>query len=264
MEQRDKAIENQKEDRKAEGKFWIILILSGIGGGIVGYLGVVGVRLMQAGEMDFQTWAQTCTTELVKISVQLLPMLVLLMIPVLIYRTIRHGNEVKAGQENEDEIVFEKLNERLGMDLNISSVLSMLIVLLWGMAYYGMMQREKIQMHYFVGDLLSFIGGLIVLVYYQKRTVNLIKELNPEMQGSVLDMQFAKKWYASYDEAQKQQVGRAAYETYRVMNGVYIAMDFGLMITGFFLPIGILPFILVTLLWMAQSITYMVKTRKLV
>jgi len=85
--------------------------------------------------------------------------------------------------------------------------------------------------------------------------------LNPEKQGSVYDVKFSKKWFASCDEAEKQKIGEASYATYSIMNLIYEFVAMVFMIVGFFYPIGVLPLTTVCLLWMAQVIIYAIKAR---
>ena len=124
-----------------------------------------------------------------------------------------------------------------------------------------MTNSAKMNSPIFLIDLIFFIGSFACIMFYQKTMVNLLKELNPEKQGSVYDTKFHKKWLESCDEAEKQKIGEASYATYSFMNLMFELVSMVLMIVGFFFPIGVLPLTTVCLLWLAQVVFYSVKAR---
>ena len=49
----------------------------------------------------------------------------------------------------------------------------------------------------------------------QKKIVNLEKEINPLLKGSVYDFKFSEKWLDSCDEQRKLGIFKSAYKAYK-------------------------------------------------
>lgn len=62
--------------------------------------------------------------------------------------------------------------------------------------------------------LVLFIAVLVLAVLLQQKTVDLVKEMNPEKKGSIYDEKFQKLWWESCDEAERRQIGQASYKAY--------------------------------------------------
>lgn len=252
--------ENRQEDNKVKGKFVVIMILSMFLGGIFGASGVKIVRYMREQQWDFTVLGQNLTFLWSLAGRYLMLFLDLIFFPVMILLFKKHKKEVLAW-DGEDEVRLDALERKLGMDMGIPTILTLLNMFFYGVGFYGMVYLEKKESPIFLLDLMLLLGGMLFLIFHQKNVINFIKELNPEKKGSIFDMRFNKKWFASCDEAERQKIGATCYATYRVMSLVYIFLTAALTLAGFFLPIGILPLTIVCLLWLTQTITYLVKCR---
>lgn len=249
----------KKEDRKMQKRFFIVLIICMVLGGFTGAAGVRLVDFAKEQSWDFVTFTKELTRNVSFVTRYLLPIVNGVVLPVLFVRYLRHKKEVYV-MDGEDEVQYDTIDKKLGLDLLFSGIMFMMNMFLYGTAFYGMMEQNTKSVIFAV-DIAVFLGGMICLVFYQKAIVNLVKELNPEKQGSVFDTRFKDKWFASCDEAERQKIGMAAYGTYRIMSGIYGTLSFVLMIAGFFFPIGLMPFVLVSVLWLLQMIIYSVKTK---
>lgn len=252
--------ENRQEDNKVKGKFVIIMVLSMLVGGVFGASSVKLVRFMKEQQWDFALFGENLTLLWSLAGRYLMLVLDLVSFPVMYVLFQRHKKEVQAW-DGEDEVHLDLLERKLGMDMGIPTILTLLNMFFYGIGFYGMVNLEKRNSLIFLLDLILLLGGMIFLTLHQKNVVNFIKEMNPEKKGSVFDMRFNKKWFASCDEAERQRIGAVCYATYKVMSLVYIVFAAVLTLVGFFLPIGILPLTIVCLLWLTQTITYLVKCR---
>ena len=252
--------ENMREDRKRLGRFVLWVCIGGICGFGLGFLGVGVVDYMESEHLDFLSFGSMMTEFWGLAGRYLLILVNCIALPIMWVLFFNHKKEV-AGWNGEDEEYIEKVDRKLGIDMAFSAALMIFEMFAYGVGLYGMTSMPDQVTGLVVMDLLFFVGSLFCIIFYQKCIVNLLKELNPEKQGSVFDRKFSKVWFASCDEAEKQKIGEASYKTYLVMTMIYQVLCMILMVAGFFFPIGMLPFIIVCLLWMVQTVLYSVYCR---
>lgn len=261
IENNAKKEEIRKEDKKAGKKFAIIMILCSLAGGVIGFLGALLVDFTSSNGWDFIAFSKLVTEMWITASMYLLIVVNAILIPLLWFFFSKNRKALKAW-DGEDEEVYEKIDKKLSTGMTVASGLMIFNMLTYGVGFYGSLHNPaNLKGIFFLVDLIFFIGSTACILFYQKAVVNLLKELNPEKQGSVYDTKFSKKWLASCDEAERQKIGEASYATYSIMNLVYEMVAMVFMIVGFFYPIGVLPLTTVCLLWMTQVIIYAVKAR---
>lgn len=252
--------ENRKEDRKRLGRFILYVCLGGAVGFFLGFTGVSVVKYLESEQWDFLSFSRMLTELWGMAGRYLLIVVNGIALPVIWILFFRHKKEL-ACWNGEDEDFVEKVERKLGTNLTLSVALMIFEMFAYGIGFYGMVSMTNRNNWLLAADLLIFMGSLTCIIVHQKCIVNLLKEINPEKQGSVFDHKFSKVWFESCDEAEKQKIGEAGYRTYSVMTGIYQVLSMVLMIAGFFFPIGILPFVLVCLLWFVQTMIYSVKSR---
>lgn len=59
-----------------------------------------------------------------------------------------------------------------------------------------------------------FIAVLALAVLLQQKTVDLVKEMNPEKKGSIYDEKFQKLWWKAATRPERRQIGQASYKAY--------------------------------------------------
>ena len=101
-----------------------------------------------------------------------------------------------------------------------------------------------------------------VFFYMQKKLVDFEKIMNPEKKGSLYDFGFNKKWYESFDEAERNQVGIASYKAFNIVSKTCLIMIAALMFLGMVLEITIIPLLSVCVLWLVQVIAFGIESRK--
>lgn len=252
--------ENRLEDNKVKGKFVITMILCMLLGGVLGVSSVKFVRYMGEQQWDFAVFGQNLTLMWSLAGRYMMLILDLISFPVILILFHKHKKEVQVW-DGEDEARLDVLEQKLGIDTGIPTILTLLNMFFYGVGFYGMVYLEAKDSLIFLLDLVLLLGGMMFLLLHQRNVVNFIKELNPEKKGSIFDMRFGRKWFASCDEAEQQKIGAACYATYCGMNVIYLFLTALLTVAGFFLPIGILPLTIVCLLWLIQTVMYIVKCR---
>ena len=97
--------------------------------------------------------------------------------------------------------------------------------------------------------------NMALVLYGQHRVVSAVKVLCPEKQGDVRDMNFNKQWYDSSDEAERAQVGLAAYKAViATQDGLLVAFVV-LLLARALVDFGSLPFILLAGIWLLMKLS---------
>ncbi len=118
---------------------------------------------------------------------------------------------------------------------------------------------------YEIGFFLSLIGVVIFTALFfiiQRKSLEIEKLLNPEKNGSIFDFSFKKKWVSGFDEAEKKQVGIAAYKAYNIVNMTCTIMTVLLIIIGMFADITIVPLLCVAVIWIVQLTSFTIACAK--
>ena len=110
---------------------------------------------------------------------------------------------------------------------------------------------------------LIMVGGALFTVFFQVKLINMTKVLYPNKKGNPLEASFNKEWLASCDEAEKYIVYNASYRTQNLMNLVYLGAWVFLMLFSIPFSIGILPFILLAVIWGIHTMSYMIFSQKI-
>ena len=103
-----------------------------------------------------------------------------------------------------------------------------------------------------------FIALQLITTFIQRRQIEFTKEINPELKGDALDVNFHKTWLKSCDEQQREQVYKAAYKTFSMNNILFPVLFTVLMIGQLFLQIGITPILVAGLIWLIQTLVYVI------
>ena len=108
-----------------------------------------------------------------------------------------------------------------------------------------------------------FLASMVLVFLLQQKAVDLTRRMNPEKQGSVYDVKFQKKWMDSCDEAEKAQMGQAAYQAFRVATVTCLVLWVVLTVLNFSFDIGLLPVLMVLILFGVLQVTYCLSCIKL-
>lgn len=108
-----------------------------------------------------------------------------------------------------------------------------------------------------------FLLGLAWTVIINNCTVNLVKRMNPEKQGSVFDRNFQKQWEDSCDEGQKLIIYKSAYAAFKWVNLTCITLWVIGFVGIFSFHTGILPVIFTCIIYFVSNMAFMVTSIKL-
>lgn len=234
------------DNRKAMPKFLLTIFVAGLGGGVVGALTSMAGRY---GLWETVSAGLDQVMEVLALWGYPVSAVVLLAGSWWKYRSAKKGF---AAWDGEDEDVIDRAELALSWTMLLLSALLILSLFFFTVSvrYLGFGLP-------LVGIMAFFILSMTATVLIQQKTVDLTKRMNPEKQGSVYDTKFQKKWLASCDEAEQKQIGQAAYRAFNVTNVTCIVLWLGLTVLGMSFDIGLLPVVMVTVIWGVLQMTYM-------
>lgn len=108
-----------------------------------------------------------------------------------------------------------------------------------------------------------FVVSLALLTLLQQKVVDMTRRMNPEKKGSVYDTKFRKRWMDSCDEAERAQIGQAAYRAFVVTTTACGVIWLILVLLNFFMGTGLLPILVALLIWGVLQTSYLLTAIKL-
>jgi hypothetical protein len=254
----EKVFENKKEDRSALKRYIVILIIAIIVGVIVGgvsnFVKESLTESIATGIMDFLTIIVPYANIVITIIGGILV--------VYLYKKSRNLFQVWDG-ENEEEI--NKVETILNYALWISSV-----VLIFSFFFFAVGVAvnigDPIENKSWMDIILWFIGFFMAIIFTtitQQRIVNFEKEINPEKQGSIYDLNFQKKWIDSCDEAEQLNLYKSAYKSFRVVNITCLILWLFCVLGMYNWTYGLMPVSMVSIIWLVQTCSYNMETIRL-
>lgn len=237
----------RSENRRALPRFLLIMLAAGLVGGVLGFctgvIGGSGLNVKIAAWLDGSMaaaapWGIPVTS------------VVTLGICLGLYRSARR----RYGEwDGEDEDVPERADETLNWVLLLNG-----LQLMCNLFFFAATS------HYRRGDSTLVSVGVFLLscgavIFTQQKVVDLTKRFNPEKRGSVYDTKFHKKWMDSCDEAERQQVGQAAFKAFRTACNACMGLWLVLVIADMEFQVGVLPSFVVLLLWGVLQASYVLE-----
>lgn len=107
------------------------------------------------------------------------------------------------------------------------------------------------------------VGSYIMLIAVSRKCLMLIKKINPEKRGDLLDVNFYKKWEDSCDEAQKIIMYKAAYRAFKITNYSFMAAWVVCVISQLVFRTGVIPVICISAVWLIMVVVYDIESSRL-
>ena len=245
-------MKQKSENQKALPKFFKLLAVAGLIGGVLGSLssvagyfwqehdlGAAFARMLNAGSL----WGMlVCSAVLLGIGLRL-------------YRSARNAFR---SWDGEDEDISDEIDRKLSTVIWISSASLVFSYFLIAAAYSGgfaMFESKERTIVLFIA-IAAFFAVMVEAVIIQQKCIDTAKQTNPEKKASVYDMRFQKKWMEDCDEAEKTMIGKCAYKAYTATNTVCTALAIVLAICALVFEIGFLPSFAVCLVWIVNLSVY--------
>ncbi|MCR5737972.1 MAG: DUF3169 family protein [Eubacterium sp.] len=248
-----------RTEKKKVMKFLLFLlgcfVLGAISGGMMGFLG--DKNLMPVKEKLVEFLSDIAPFLFIACNV------ILLILSLISYMKAKH-------QYSQWDGVDETVIDNIEYQLNYPMVFSNIAVIL-NLAFFAIM-IFFIEANYYQGSFARILEKGIVAIFFlglawtivmNNCTVNFVKKLNPEKQGSVFDNNFQKQWEESCDEGQKLIIYKSAYAAFKWVNYICISLWVLGVIGIFSFHTGVLPVIFVCIIYFISNMAFMVTSIKL-
>lgn len=245
------------ENKKALPQFIIFLFVALVTGVGVGFLVESFSKHMSGLGGGGQVWLENAAPY-VSIGITIIFTIVELII-------IQKSSKHYYAWDGEDEVIIEKIESWLSYPIWLSSIHMILTYFFFAAGlskdYYNMQKGTiKFQLIFIIFGL---ILALISIIFIQKYVIEFEKEINPEKQGSIFDMNFQKKWENSCDELEKLYIYKAAYKSYQTLSVTFILIWVFCVIGNLIWHFGLMPVAMVSIIWMVQITSYCTEVLKL-
>lgn len=258
------ANEIKREDKKAFKGFAIIIVVSLIVGGVLGFMSSALKEVL----------GENISSLLINILRSITPFasivlsLIMIVISKIVYNNAKKRyNLYKESNDDSDSIdnEIDKIENNLSIVLMVTSINDIIGFFFFGMSSKLILENNINGGFDIVRTICAFAGfalSMISTMLIQKNIINFEKEINPLLKGSIYDSKFAEKWVDSCDEAMQLCVFKCAYKSYKVV-GIACPILWLFCLIGYDLwDFGIVPMVIVTIIWLVQTISYCLESIK--
>ena len=228
--------EIKKEDKKAFKSFVIMMVISSIVGAVVGGGSIYLQKNIGDNLSDFLLNALMMITPYASLVLSIL----VIIVSVVIYNNSRKKLKLW-NQSDEQEEIIDNIEEKLSYVLLFASV-----NLIMGFFFFG------------AGIIVCVVSTILI----QNKVVNLEKEINPLLNGSVYDFKFTQKWIDSCDEAIKLNIYKSSFKAYKSVTNTCLILWIVCVLGYNFFDFGIMPLVMVTIIWLVQTVSYCIESIK--
>ena len=248
----------KKANRKAMPKFMLILVISVLVGGTIGFC---------AAKYELNTLANDMKSAGTFFGTYIAPWLMLaaaVIVPMICIPIYKGAKRLLSSWDGENEETSDTIDSKLSVVIWITSAALILSYFLIAASYSGGFEAigNRSSMVSLVAGIVGFFSIIIETIIIQQKCVDAAKKMNPEKTASVYDTKFQKKWMDSCDEAEKIMIGKCAFKAYRTTNTVCTVLAIALALCALFLGIGFLPSLVVCLIWIVNQSVYCKEARR--
>ncbi|MGL5693075.1 MAG: DUF3169 family protein [Peptostreptococcaceae bacterium] len=252
--------EIKKEDKKYFKKFLLIAVLGGIAGATFSRISDNLKEVLGANLSNFLINILEQITPFASIVLSIL----MIIVSKIIYTNSRKGYELWK-KTNEDDDSIDKIEQNLSYILLAVSV-NMILGFFFIGAGINLLMFNNVNDEINIIKVLYLLVGFILCtassILIQNKVINLEKEINPLLKGSVYDSKFSEKWIDSCDESIKLEIYKSAYKSYKSVSTTCVILWL-FCIIGFDLwDFGIMPLVMVTIIWLVLTISYCMESIK--
>lgn len=239
-----------KSEKKTFLKFLAMIGLSGLVGGIVSVFAQMQEKKISDLLKDVELFVSKNA-----IYIEALVFVLCTILAIFFYQRAKYL--WKHGDLNE-EAVFEKIDWNLSIGIGVVGVSTPLLMIFFGLITTGIQENSAIV----GGNIVFFLAGVALNLYLEWLFVNKTKQLYPEKKGSIFDGRFQKDWMDSSDEAEKLMTYKAAYETYRKMQFLFIGVIVFILMLSIIMRISLSVFFVIAVLWIGSIMVYVYESIK--
>lgn len=248
--------EIKRANRKALPKFMLIMVISLLVGGSIGFFSAKhGLNTLAGGMKSAGSFFGTYIAPW-------LLLMIAVIVPVVCILFYRSAKKLLSSWDGENEEIADMIDKKLSIATWVASAALILSYFLITASYSGgfdTFENKNRTVLFFIG-IAAFFAIMIEAVIIQQKCVDAAKKTNPEKTVSVYDPKFQKKWMDSCDEAEKIMIGKCAFKAYAATNAVCTVLSIALAICALIFGIGFLPSFVVCLIWIVNLSVYCKET----
>ena len=246
--------EIKKEDKKAFKSFAIMMVISAMIGAIIGG----GSIYLQENRGDNISEFLLNALMIITPYASLVLSILVIIVSVVIYSNSRKKLKLWNQSDDQEEII-DNIEEKLSYVLLFASVNLIIGFFFFGAGMALLSEDSYTKVILF---LVGFIVCVVSTILIQNKVVNLEKEINPFLNGSVYDFKFSQKWLDSCDEAIKLNVYKSSFKAYKSITNTCLILWIVCVLGYNFFDFGIMPLVMVTIIWLVQTIAYCIESIK--
>ena len=258
--------EIRKEDNSKKTLFGIVIACSMALGGVLGFL-------LASGETTIDRIWELLSRGTQTTGIFFTLLMIIVGFALWGYGTLRLRSLKKlwADEEARDDN-WDYIENKLSDLCTITSIAIIVNLFLYGCAVYnvgGKLRPRDPMTGLNLAYSVSFVAAIVLMLafsfaffYLQKKIVDFEKIMNPEKAGSLYDLRFRKKWYESFDEAEKQQAGIAGYKATMIVSSTCAIMSLLWLCIGMVLNVTLLPLLSIVTIWLILVITFGIESKK--
>ena len=239
----------ERENRKAFPKFILVLLVSALGGGLLGFCGgILGIQNLENAQETI---------------LKVLGVVVPWGIPVILLTLVLPGwllylkaNKMFQNWDGEEEELPRKAEEKLSYGLLFSNMAFILDCFFLSACHMASTNQGMFL------TIVLYCLGLVLEIVLQQKIVDLTRRMNPEKQGSVYDLKFQKKWMESCDEAERAKIGQASYKAFFVTTQVAAILWLVTVVSNFMMGTGLFATLPPLIIWATLQVVYTVTAIK--
>ena len=240
--------EIKKEDKKAFKSFIIVMIISAMVGAIIGGGSIYLQKHIGDELSDFLLNILMTITPYASLVLSILVTIV----SVIVYNSSRKKLKLWNQSDEQDEII-DNIEVKLSYVLLFASVNLIIGFFFFGAGMAILSEDSYTKVILF---LVGFIVCVVSTILIQNKVVNLEKEINPFLNGSVYDFKFSQKWLDSCDEAIKLNIYKSSFKAHKSVTNTCLILWIICVIGYDFFDFGIMPLVMVTIIWLVQTVSY--------
>jgi hypothetical protein len=170
------------------------------------------------------------------------------------------AKRIAADWDGQSEEPPEKADRLLSYYVILTNVLMILSWFLFSLYVWGGSATEEDPGLAFI---FLFAVSSLALPFIQRAAVQLVKKINPEKQGEVLDFHFQKDWVHSMDEMEKAMLYKASYAAFRATTITCMALWIVCIIGEVAFSWSLIPAVFVAIIWLVSMLAFQIQAFRL-
>ena len=248
----ENVVEIKKEDKKLKKRYFLIMLIALVGGFFGGFFAALIADIFAGGLDSFIVAVREFFVEYAS----LLGIIFGLVTAVVVTIIYKRNRKRFAMWDGEDEVLFEKMDTELGIAILILNINTIIFMVLMAISSIKVLDLTWENVGIYIA---SIVVNVTVGVVANNRIVNFSKEMNPEKRGSTYDVKFQKKWFDSCDEAERMNIYKASYASYKAITSACTVLWFVCLFCMTLFDCGLMPVVMVGVIWLVANVSYCVE-----